>query len=340
MERVTSISKIMGQKEDSEDLMLQVRDSGLCRQCEGCVSFCIAMDYQGIGFQADGLPTYQNGSGCSLQCGLCYMICPVTGDLKNEVREMVSWVPPHGRILGAFAGNGGQKQGQNHKIPEPLTGVLLHLFDSGQIDGALFTTKASNGRNEAWLGMSMQDVMTMREIAENRFSGVIKFSLPSYSKALVHARQRGLKSLAFVGMPCEIEATRNMQVLGIIPADIIKFRLGMFCFTDTVQNQEQNISGSAGQKLDACDLCPEFSSELADIAFGVVPGDSRSIALIRTSLGFKAFIGAARKDMLDVARISDDSLFIEEILEVAVRKKKSANRLAARKQSKIEGYVA
>jgi len=339
MERVTSIRKITGQNEDSQDLMLQVRDRGLCRQCEGCVAFCTSMQYEEIELQPDGLPSYQNGSGCSLDCGLCYMICPVTGDLKNEVREMVSWVPPHGRIMSAYVENGTNGNGRTREIPEPLTGMLLHLFDVGRIDGAIFTTKAFSEGNGAWLGTSRQEVMIMNEIAGDKISDVIKFSLPTYSEALVQARQKGLKRLAFVGMPCEIETTRNMQVLGIIPADIISYRLGMFCLTDSLSSKEQNIPGLTGQELSACDLCHEFSSELADISLGFVPGDSRSTVLIRTSLGMEAFMGAARRDMVDVASIPENSQSMQGIYELAARKKNLAKRTAVGQESKIKENV-
>ncbi len=340
MERVRSIHKILAQKEDSRDLMHLVRDRGFCRQCGGCVSFCTAMEYQEIEFQEDGLPIYQNGSDCSLECGLCYMICPVTENLKNEAREMVSWVPPHGRIMGAYAENGREGQRKNLKLSESLIGVLLHLFDAGRIDGAVLTTKAFNEGNGAWLGTSRQDIMTMKEITGDKVSDVIKFSLPSYSEALVHARKRGLKHLAFAGMPCEIETTRNMQVLGIIPADIIDYRLGLFCSTDALHDQEQKIPGGSGKEFSACHLCPEFSAELADISFGFAPGASRSIALIRTPVGWDAFMGAARKDMVNVARIQDSSQLMQDIQELADRKKNSAQRIFAGNHSEIKEHVA
>ena len=339
MEREVLMPEIWGQNEDSQDLMLMVKDKGLCRQCEGCVSFCTSMQYGGIELQPDGLPSYQNGSGCSLDCGLCYMICPVTENLQNEAREMVSWIPPHGRIMGAYSENGGNGNGRIQEIPEPLTGMLLHLFDAGRIDGAVFTNKVFHENNGAWLGTSRQEVMIMNEVAGDRVPDVIKFSLPSYSEALVQARQKGLKRLAFVGMPCEIETTRNMQVLGIIPADIISYRLGMFCLTDSLSSQNQNIPGGAGQELSACDLCPEFSAELADISLGFVPGDARSTVLIRTSEGWDAFMGAARRNMVDVSSIPESSQSMQGIYELASRKKNLAKKSAVGQESKIKEDV-
>ena len=41
--------------------------------------------------------------------------------------------------------------------------------------------------------------------------------------------KQGLQRVAFVGTPCQIQAVRRMQTLNIIPADSIRFCLGLFC---------------------------------------------------------------------------------------------------------------
>ena len=67
-----------------EDLKAEVHDKGLCGECGGCVSFCSAHDIKAIKMPESGPPVYLNEDAC-LKCGICYLICPQTHVLNDEL---------------------------------------------------------------------------------------------------------------------------------------------------------------------------------------------------------------------------------------------------------------
>ena len=79
------------------DLEEEVVDRGLCSQCGGCVSFCSAGDLNALELDGSGIPRHASRGRC-LRCGICYMICPLTTELDDEVRATNLWRPPIGRL--------------------------------------------------------------------------------------------------------------------------------------------------------------------------------------------------------------------------------------------------
>jgi RimJ/RimL family protein N-acetyltransferase/NAD-dependent dihydropyrimidine dehydrogenase PreA subunit len=77
------------------DLQQEVILADLCKECGGCVSFCTAGTLNALELGTDGLPRYADEEKC-LSCGICYMICPETRDLDEEVRRKFGWTPPIG----------------------------------------------------------------------------------------------------------------------------------------------------------------------------------------------------------------------------------------------------
>ena len=64
--------------------------------------------------------------------------------------------------------------------------------------------------------------------------------------------------VAMVGTPCQIRTVRKMQVLGVIPADMIKSCFGLFCWENfLLRDIERNRLGRKYEfQIDEEDLAP------------------------------------------------------------------------------------
>ena len=70
--------------------------------CGGCVTFCTAINYRALELSEDGGPRFKNSGKC-VEDGLCYDICPETHELDEEVKQLVTWEPPMGRVMDIHA---------------------------------------------------------------------------------------------------------------------------------------------------------------------------------------------------------------------------------------------
>jgi coenzyme F420 hydrogenase subunit beta len=361
------------------NLVQDVQKPGLCHHCGGCVTFCTAINYGALELDADGRPRYKNAEKC-IECGLCYLICPEIHELDEEQKRQAMWSAPMGRVINARMARAG-----DHEIRERatdggvVTALLLHLFDLGFIDGAIVTRHAGLFRREPWLALSREDIL---ESAGFHFDSSPGMNLLSeeYSTyaATIHelgpiARKR-LRKIAFVGTPCQINTVRRMETLGIVPADAIKFHLGLFCTGNFVFGPEQRkkleaIGGfqwedvhkvnvredllvhlKSGEmkaiplpQLDfmkryACRFCDDYSAEYADISFGGLGADGGWTSVItRTPLG-RAIFADARDQALEEFKTEERPNVGGEILkrvqEWSDRKKETARQNREKLQSR------
>ncbi len=82
-----------------QDLIAEFQRPGLCGRCGGYVSFCSADNLGALGVDKDGMPVFVDEEKC-LGCGICYMICPNTQELDDELKEKLGWKPPIGVVRG------------------------------------------------------------------------------------------------------------------------------------------------------------------------------------------------------------------------------------------------
>jgi coenzyme F420 hydrogenase subunit beta len=319
------------------DLEREVQRYHFCGKCGGCVAFCSADNLGALKVGPDGMPVFADEEKC-LKCGICYMICPNTRDLDEELKKKTKWEPPIGPIKDLVSA-----QTTNPTVGERctdggvVTSLLLYLLDNHMIDGALVSRSDGPFHRGPMLATSGEEVISASGSHFDESFSIVELGsqYSTYSPAMQELKslRKGLiDRVAMVGTPCQIHTVRKMQVLGIIPSDVIKYCFGLFCMENFSFNDIQlrhlekqygfdltqvskvnvkedffiNLSNGRVihipfEEIDsiarpACLVCPDFSAEFSDISFGGLGSpDGYTTVLIRSERGkmvYRAALGA------------------------------------------------
>ena len=218
------------------DLIQQVQKPGLCHRCGGCVTFCTAINFGALGQDSDGKPVFVDAEKC-IECGICYMICPEIGELEQETQERLHWTPPMGRILETTVARSADPAIRTRATDGGVvTALLLHLFDTGRIDGAIVTRQTGLFLREPWLAVTHREIIEAAGFSFDSSHGMSMYSekystySPSVQALGPLARRKNAKGrVAFVGTPCQIKTIRKMETMKILPTDAIHYVFGLFC---------------------------------------------------------------------------------------------------------------
>jgi len=316
------------------DLESEVQRLNFCGKCGGCVAFCSADNLGALGVGPDGMPMFADEEKC-LKCGICYMICPNIHDLDEELKKKTKWEPPIGPIKDLISA-----QTTNPTVGEKctdggvVTSLLLFLRDNHMIDGALVSRSDGPFHRGPMLATSGEEIISASGSHYDESFSVAELGsrYSTYSSAMQELKslRRGLiDRVAMVGTPCQIHTVRKMQVLGIIPSDVIKYYFGLFCMEnfsfDDVQMkhlekrygfdlahvtkvnvkedffiylEDGRVIHIPFEEIDsiarpACLVCPDFSAEYSDISFGGLGSpEGYTTVLIRSEKGKMVYRGA------------------------------------------------
>ena len=318
------------------DLIKDVQKPGLCHRCGGCVTFCSAVNYGALELDPDGKPRYGDQDKC-IECGLCYTICPEINELEEETRQRLQWRGPIGRVIETTIARAADPAIREKATDGGVvTALLVHLFKTGKIDGAIVTKPTGPFQREPFLAESEADIREASGFFFDTSHGMKRYSdyymTHSQFREFNPLIQKGLQRIAFVGTPCQIRAVRRMQTLNIIPADSIKFCLGLFCSGNFVYGEREQaklaelgdfqwndvrkinikqdllVHLTSGDiktiELDelefmkrfACYFCPDYAAEYADLSFGGIGADDGwTTVIMRTPIGRTVFADARSK---------------------------------------------
>lgn len=319
------------------DLKQEVREVGKCHGCGGCVTFCAAVNYGALQMGEDHLPYYKNADKC-IDCGICYQICPAVHSEDEAIKRQIGWSAPAGKILGVHSARVRDRHIRSLATDGGVvTGMLLHLFDKGHIDGAIVTQPTNSGRKPC-LATTRNEIIHSAGISFDIVGSMAHFgdTYSTYSpsiQAMGDLMRNGLRRIAFVGTPCQIKSVRKMQALKIVPSDAVKFCFGLFCSGNYILDAEKlaampELSGKKLADVDkmnikddfilhfkdeetacislekmqsfkrqGCRFCTEFSAEYADISFGGVGSEQGWTTVVTRT----ALGRAAFADALDTA---------------------------------------
>ena len=321
-----------------ENLLQDIVNKNLCNRCGGCVSFCSANSIDALKIGQEGFPEYKDKDKC-LECGICYLICPKTRNLEEELKSHYDWKYPLGHWIDIFSARSTDEEVLNVATDGGVvTSILIYLLENKIIDGAIVSKRTGTHGRMPIIAKTRSDLI---DAAGSSFAethhldelGNIYSSTFPIIKVIKESASDSMKKLAIVGTACQIEAIRKMQLLNIVPSNLIIFTIGLFCmqcFTiedlskknfakthkiDLDDIEKVNIKDNLILKMKsnvsfhipleeieeiarpACLACNDFSNEFADISVGGVGSqDGYTSVVIRTSLGKQVYAEALYQD--------------------------------------------
>lgn len=330
----------------------------LCTNCGSCVASC---PLGSLVLEEGRL----NLKGRCTACGLCYDQCPQISTTQSIAKrifgEEVELDDDIGFYEKAYTAITKLPEVQvKSQDGGFVTTLLINLLENGFIDGAVVVGVGE----EPWLPEAR--VATTKEelldCAGSKYSPVIL--LEGLREAVDYY---SLEELAFVGTPCQIKAFRQMEVGDKPVTRLsskVKLTIGLFCmksfpydnfFKEVIEDQldidlskvakfdvdrgnfiiyeegkskkELGLNGISQFAFSPCNICNDFTAELADISVGSVGSASgSSTVLIRTDRGIQAFDYAKRIGDLEIETIKEDSQELNKLRKIASNKKDKAEK--------------
>ena len=329
-----------------QDLYNHVISKKNCMLCGTCTTLCPR-----IGMNEEEPMLLESDPECST----CFKFCPRTffpeelfeKELFNGNTSKSDKLGFYQKIIAAKCTDlNVMKVAQNGGL---VTSLLIHALESGLIDGVLLTNKDDKWFPKPVVATTPGEILSC---AGSKYT--IAPTLKPYKDAVNEFK---LKKLAFVGMPCQIQAVRKLQLFSPLSKEFGNFELiiGLYCFSNYsydliskfVQG-ELGVSLSDVKKFDvshgkfsiylknglikevsikltkkynweSCQYCKDYSAEFADISIGSVGAfeDNWSSVILRTDIGARIF-----NNTLEAAKIiTSNNIDLSKIEKEAQRKK-------------------
>lgn len=354
------------------DLVEEVQKPGLCHRCGACVAFCTSVHYGALEQDEEGRPRLKTLENC-MEGGLCYSICPVTRELDEDIKKLVGWELPIGRVLDSSVAQAINPDIQARATDGGVvTALLLHLLEKGHIDGAIVTKPSGLFQREPWFATSREEIIASAGFHFDASHGLKLFSelYSTYSPNVFKVGFMGAKRMdrvAFVGSPCQVNAIRRLQSLGIEPAGSFTILLGLFCTGNFIFGPEQQrrleeigrfrwsevskinvkedlmihlrnkevrhipLADIDFMKRYACRYCNDYAAEFADISFGGLGApDGWTTVITRSPLG-RDLVSEALGRSIEIYSHKRNPLLATDVLAKAVKwsemKKQSAQTM-------------
>jgi coenzyme F420 hydrogenase subunit beta len=323
-----------------------------------------------------GYPVYADEGTC-LACGICYLICPLTRDLDAEVRRRYEWRLPIGAYQSITCARAAKQAVRETGTDGGVaTALLLYLLENYLVQGVVVPVRTGVVRREHVIATTRKEILSAAS-SHLAVGDVQEYTGESttYSSllpALKELESMQLSCVAVVGTPCQIRTIRKMQCLGVSPAHVIGYTLGMFCMgqlrfdrpgreelKESVGIDLSDIGGLTvhedvsfllrdgstrrvplevvrGIARPACLACTEFASDYADLSIGGLGSpDGHSTILIRTQKGSRLYNGAIGQGYVQ-ERVPEGST---ELRSEKTRMLASVVAYARRKRERGEGRL-
>lgn len=317
-----------------------------CVLCGTCISICPRI---GMNETEPTLLEYDP------ECSTCFRYCPQTyfpEEMfeKELFRENVTKSYPLGSYQKIVAAQSNNKDilhvAQNGGV---VSSLLIHALDTGLIDGVLLTDRDDMWRPKPVIARTASEILSC---TGSKYT--VASTLCNYNAAINEFK---LKKLAFVGMPCQIQAVRKLQLCSPLSKEYGKFSLiiGLYCnsnysydLMETFIQGELGVSLSNVEKMDvahgkfyiymkdtsikevpinkikkytwiSCHYCKDYTAEIADISVGSVGAlkDDWNSVILRTDIGAKIFDEAVKAKKI----ITSDEVEVLKIENKSLRKK-------------------
>ena len=345
--------KIMG----SNELLEDVHQRELCIGCGACVDICpYFKNYKGKTAQL--FP-------CTLEQGRCYAYCPKAEVDLDALTQQIQGRPYDGSPVGDYtevvaARAGGKMEKSLFQSGGTVTALLAFALKTGLIDAAALTDRKALTPVPR-LVTKWKDVV---RCATSKF-----MAAPTLSSVNMAARQ-GYQSIGVVGTPCQVVAVAQMKSNPLDKEDHkipVSLTVGLFCnwALDTRQlidllSEKLDISGIVGMDIPpppantmvvdtgngrveislseikpliphTCFICPDMTSELADVSVGMFEGrPGWNTLIIRSDIGAQLIEQARREGFIETEDFPTENL--KHLSRAAADKKDRSLRTLIRRE--------
>lgn len=260
---------------------------------------------------------------CS-NCGYCVIQCPRSFFPTKKVE--VDLFGETGDIVGKYESLTAAKSRTKGQDGGVVTALVKYLFDNKLIDGAIISAVDDK---TPWKPSPM---LVTKAADVNKGAGS-RYSVSPNVSVLKEAHKKGLKNLAFVGVPCQTQAIRKLQAYPVGDIDygsIVKYNIGIFCkanflyeMLEKVVSKKYKVNLKKVSKMDikgknlnvyhgkkqtdvplkeiheyqmaGCSVCTNFAARLADFSIGSVGSPAGYSTVIARTKEAKKIIAAMAK---------------------------------------------
>jgi coenzyme F420 hydrogenase subunit beta len=280
------------------ELVEDVQKGGLCIGCGACVGLCpYFLNHKGKTVQI--FP-------CSLQQGRCFAACPKIEVDLDEISGHHRQKSYEGTPLGGYVEALAARAGANMTVGAfqgggAVSALLIQAMEQGMIESAILTGRDDNGPTPR-IALSPAEIL---ECVGSKFTAAP--TLAALNQAVAENRAR----LGVVGTPCQMTAVAKWRTNPLARedfADPVSLTIGLFCNwsldqrllyaflaerLDTSRIKGMDIPPPPANVLivdmgderieipldeirpfipETCGLCPDMTSEWADLSVGMFEG--------------------------------------------------------------------
>lgn len=343
-----------------EDLKKEVLDQGLCSCCGGCIGIC---PY--IRVVREKVIIIEN---CGLKEGKCYNLCPHTSKdtscLEKNMLGAIHEDPVLGRYISIRQSRATSPAVQGSgQYGGTVSALICSALERGEINRALLTQGFHRRKADK------DPLLPAARLVKNS-KGVIECSGSKYTACptlsiLGEAVTNERNTIGVVGRPCQVRTLRKLQDIEpeLFPSRV-PLVIGLFCmwalsyreFNKFLASrgripsirkidipQEQFVIYTRGQPVripfeqikelirPSCELCPDFTSELADLSVGATEFDADwNTLIIRSERGQEIVDKAVDNGVIEIKGLPQEKVKI--LRKAAADKKKRVRETISKRR--------
>ena len=357
-----------------ETLGKKVVEAGLCAGCGSCVLNC---PFWVIGFR-EGRP--QLIEECPV-CGVCSQVCPRYEFDVGRVEEFAFGRERKPDELFGVVREGGLvlARSKDPKVLEVcqdgglVSSLLIAAVEKKLVKGAILSgvKEGMPFYPDVRVAYSREEILACAG-SRYSFSDRLVFGMGLAGAYWLAEKVKDREAhFAFVGLPCQVQAVRLMQMLPNPPvswSEAIRYVIGLFCTETFTYEGLKSYLASHGIELDqvrktnikagefvvelktgevreldlkpllqhrreGCNVCWDFSAEFADISVGSLGLRGWNIAIIRSERGEELFSTAREAGLIETRPVEEEPHVLKVLSRLTRLKRKRGAEAISRARS-------